>query len=153
MAFFDSGRAAQLEVVATDPGEPLSRSLRQSLLEHVVGPETQGSLSTGARVKVGTPTVTGGEVVNTRRVVAGMRAGFRNCYQRVLAEAPHYAGRLDVRLALDASGAVEAAKVTSSPQKNAAMVTCVEARSKAGQFDPPSGNRPATVVFEVILGP
>jgi hypothetical protein len=38
LQFVESGQAAQVEVVATEPGAQLDRSLRRTLLGHVVGP-------------------------------------------------------------------------------------------------------------------
>lgn len=146
LGFLESGQAAQVEVVATEPGVEIDRSLRQSLLGHVV--EASAPVVRG-NAQVGAATATG-DISNLNRVVAGMRAGFRNCYQRALADAPHYAGKLDLKLTVDVHGGVAAAKVTS-PQRNAAVFACVEARAKASQFDPPGGGKPATVRFSVTL--
>jgi hypothetical protein len=147
LGFLESGQAAQIEVVATEPGVGIDYSLRQSLLGHVV--EASAPVVRG-NAQVGAATATGGEISNLNRVVAGMRAGFRNCYQRALADAPHYAGKLDLKLTVDVHGGVATAKVTS-PQRNAAVFACVEARAKASQFDPPGGGKPATVRFSVTL--
>ena len=147
LGFLESGQAARLEVVATEPGVGIDYSLRQSLLGHVV--ESSAPLLRG-NAQVGAATATGGEISNLHRVVAGMRAGFRNCYQRALVGAPGYAGKLDIKVAVDAQGAVSAAKV-ASPQRNAAVFACVEARVKAAQFAAPSGGKPATVTFSVTL--
>jgi outer membrane biosynthesis protein TonB len=138
---------SQVEVVATEPGHELDRSLRRSLLGHVV--ESSASVVRG-NAQVGAATATGGDISNLNRVVAGMRAGFRNCYQRALADAPAYAGKLNIKLTVDAQGGVPAAKVTS-PQYNAAVFACVEARAQASQFAPPEGGKPATVTFSVTL--
>jgi hypothetical protein len=143
----ESGQAAQVQVVATEPGVGIDHSLRQSLLGHVVessAPAIRGNAQLGA------PTATGGEISNLNRVVAGMRAGFRNCYQHALDDAPAYAGKLEIKLTIDAEGGVPAAKVTS-PQYNGVVFACIEARAKAAQFDPPSGGKPTTVTFSVTL--
>lgn len=147
LAFVESGQAAQSEVIATEPGAEIDRSLRQSLLGHVV---ESGAPVVRGNAQLGEPTATGGEIPNLRRVVAGMRAGFRSCYQRALADAPDYAGKLDVRLTVDAQGGVPAAKV-KSPQYNGVVFACIEARAKASQFDPPSGGKATTVTFSVTL--
>jgi hypothetical protein len=147
LALLESGQAAQIEVVATEPGAEIDRSLRQSLLGHVV--ESGAPLARG-NAQVGAATATGGEIANLNRVVAGMRAGFRSCYQRALADAPDYQGKLNIKLTVDAQGGVPAAKVTS-PQYNGVVFACVEARAKASQFDPPSGGKPTTVTFSVTL--
>lgn len=147
LAFLESGQAAQVQVVATEPGVGIDHSLRQSLLGHVVessAPAIRGNAQLGAA------TATGGEISNLNRVVAGMRAGFRNCYQRALDDAPNYVGKLEIKLTVDAQGGVPAAKVTS-PQYNGVVFACIEARAKASQFDPPSGGKPTTVTFSVTL--
>lgn len=147
LGFLESGQAAQAQVVATEPGVEIDHSLRRSLLSHVVetsAPPVRGNAQLGAA------TATGGGIANLNRVVAGMRAGFRNCYQRALADAPNYEGKLVIKLTVDAQGLVPAAKVTS-PQYNGVVFACIEARAKAAQFDPPSGGKPATVTFPVTL--
>ena len=147
LGFLESAQAAQVQVVATEPGVGIDHSLRQSLLSHVApsdAPVVRGNAQLGA------PTITGGEISNAPRVLAGMRAGFRSCYQRALADAPGYAGKLVIKLTVDTEGLVPAAKVTS-PQYNGAVFACLEARAKAAQFNPPSGGKPATVTFSVTL--
>jgi hypothetical protein len=141
----ESGRAAQLEVVATEPGHELDPSQRQSLLSHVV----ESSVPVG-HARVGAASANGAEISNLQRVVAGMRAGFGNCYQRALVDAPAYADQLEVRLTVGSDGAVTVAKATSS-QRNAGLVACVEARCGAAHFDPPSAGRPASVTFSITL--
>lgn len=146
LGFLESGQAAQVQVVATEPGVGIDRSLRQSLLGHFV----EAAPVVPANAQLGAATATGGEISNLNRVVAGMRAGFRSCYQRALADAPGYAGKLDIKLTVDAQGGVPAAKVTS-PQYNGVVFACIEARAKAAQFEPPAGGKPATVTFSVTL--
>jgi len=107
-----------------------------------------GTEGTGATAKVEGPkgnasvggaAVSGGTVSNAARVVAGMRAGFRNCYQRGLAENPDAAGSIRLTIRVGAGG--EVAGVTPSPSGSlpASVISCVVARAQAAQFDPPEG--------------
>jgi hypothetical protein len=109
------------------------------------GAGTEGT-GTGAKVEgpkgnasVGGAAVSGGTVSNAARVVAGMRAGFRNCYQRGLAENPDAAGSIRLTIRVGAGG--EVASVSPSPTGSlpASVVSCVVARAQAAQFDPPEG--------------
>lgn len=88
---------------------------------------------------VGGAAVTGGNVSNAARVVAGMRAGFRACYQRGLAENPDAAGNIRLTIRVGAGG--EVAGVTPAPSGTlpASVISCVVARAQAAQFDPPEG--------------
>ena len=102
--------------------------------------------------------VTGGSIGNASRVVAGMRAGFRACYQRGLAENPDAGGRITLIVRVAAGGEVEA--VTPSPSRNlpASVIACVVARARAAQFDPPEGgsaiiNVPVTFASEGNVDP
>jgi hypothetical protein len=109
------------------------------------GTGTEGT-GAGAKVEgpkgnasVGGAAVSGGTVSNAARVVAGMRAGFRNCYQRGLAENPDAAGSIRLTIRVGAGG--EVAGVTPAPSGSlpASVISCVVARAQAAQFDPPEG--------------
>jgi hypothetical protein len=97
----------------------------------VSGPK--GSASTGAA------NVSGGTVSNAARVVAGMRAGFRNCYNRALSQNPDVEGRISLSIKVGPGGEVQG--VTAAPSGNLpdSVVSCVKARAQAAQFDPPQG--------------
>jgi hypothetical protein len=97
----------------------------------VQGP--RGNASTGAA------NVSGGQVSNAARVVAGMRAGFRNCYNRALAQNPDVEGRIALNIRVGPGGEVQG--VTAAPNGNLpdSVVSCVKARAQAAQFDPPQG--------------
>lgn len=88
---------------------------------------------------VGGAAVSGGSVSNAARVVAGMRAGFRNCYQRGLSENPDASG--SIRLTIRVGPGGEVAGVTPAPSGSlpASVISCVVARAQAAQFDPPEG--------------
>jgi hypothetical protein len=108
----------------------------------------EGTTGSGAATKVEGPkgnasvggaAVSGGTVSNAARVVAGMRAGFRACYQRGLNENPDANG--SIRLTIKVGPGGEVAGVTASPSGSlpASVVSCVQARAQAAQFDPPEG--------------
>jgi Vault protein inter-alpha-trypsin domain/von Willebrand factor type A domain len=101
---------------------------------------------------VGGAVVSGGTVANAARVVAGMRAGFRNCYQRGLAENPDARGSL--RLAIKVGPSGEVTNVTPSSvtaSLSGSVVACVVARARAAQFDPPEGGLPTVVVVVTFV--
>jgi hypothetical protein len=109
------------------------------------GAGTEGT-GTGAKVEgpkgnasVGGAAVSGGTVSNAARVVAGMRAGFRNCYQRGLAENPDAAGSIRLTIRVGPGGEVQGVSPSQSGSLPASVVSCVVARAQAAQFDPPEG--------------
>src|SRR5450432_3053346 len=106
---------------------------------------TEGT-GTGAAVagpkgnaSVGGAAVSGGTVSNASRVVAGMRAGFRACYQRGLAENPDAAGSIRLTIRVGAGGEVAGVSASQSGSLPASVVSCVQARAQAAQFDAPEG--------------
>jgi hypothetical protein len=105
---------------------------------------------------LGGVTVRGGPVSNAARVIAGMRAGFRNCYQRGLALDPTAQGSLRLVINVTASGAVTSvAPSTLSGSLPAPVVACVVARARAAQFAPPESGSPVvsmTVTFTSAPG-
>jgi hypothetical protein len=109
------------------------------------GAGTEGT-GAGAKVEgpkgnasVGGAAVSGGTVSNAARVVAGMRAGFRNCYQRGLAENPDAAGSIRLTIRVGAGGEVAGVSPAPSGTLPASVISCVVARAQAAQFDPPEG--------------
>ncbi|HKY37428.1 MAG TPA: AgmX/PglI C-terminal domain-containing protein [Polyangiaceae bacterium] len=110
------------------------------------GRGTEGGTGVAAKVEgpkgnasVGGPAVSGGTVNNAARVVAGMRAGFRSCYQRGLAENPDAAGNIRLTIRVGAGGEVAGVTATPSGSLPASVVSCVQSRAQAAQFDPPEG--------------
>jgi hypothetical protein len=87
---------------------------------------------------VGGASVSGGTVGNASRVVAGMRAGFRACYQRGLADNPDAAGAVTLTIRVGPGGEVQSVSA-SSGSLPASVVSCVKARAQAAQFDAPEG--------------
>jgi hypothetical protein len=95
---------------------------------------------------VGGASVSGGQVSNAARVVAGMRAGFRSCYNRGLSENPDAQGSIRLSIRVGPGGEVQG--VTASPSGNlpGSVVSCVQSRASAAQFDPPEGGSAVVVV-------
>jgi hypothetical protein len=109
------------------------------------GAGTEGT-GTGAKVEgpkgnasVGGAAVSGGSVSNAARVVAGMRAGFRACYQRGLAENPDAAGSIRLTIRVGAGGEVAGVSPSPSGSLPASVISCVVARAQSAQFDAPEG--------------
>jgi hypothetical protein len=108
---------------------------------------SEGTQGTGSAQKVSGPkgnanvggaAVSGGEVANASRVVAGMRAGFRNCFNRELAQNPDAQGKIDLSIKVGPGGEVQSVSAAASGNLGSA-VECVKARARGAQFDPPAG--------------
>lgn len=94
---------------------------------------------------VGGAAVSGGAVANASRVVAGMRAGFRNCFNRELSSNPDAQGTIRLTIRVGPGGEVQ--NVTAAPSGNlGSAVECVKARAKSATFDPPEGGSAVVVV-------
>lgn len=94
--------------------------------------------------------VSGAVVSNAARVVAGMRAGFRQCYNRSLQQNPKSQGQVRLTLEVQPDGAVQS--VTSAPTGTLSegSVACVTRRARVGQFavtDGASATVSTTVTF------
>jgi outer membrane biosynthesis protein TonB len=118
-----------------------------------------GTEGTGAAVKVAgpkgnanvaAPSVAGGTITNVARVVAGMRPGFRNCYNRGLQENPDAQGNIKLSITVGAGGEVTNVTATPSGHLPPSVIACVTARARAAAFDPPDGGS-AVVVVPVTL--
>jgi hypothetical protein len=99
---------------------------------------------------IGNVAVTGGTIDNAARVVAGMRAGFRACYQRGLASQPDAAGKIRLALKVGPSGDVVSATANASQALPSAITSCVQARAQRAVFASPQGG-PVTVNLLVTL--
>jgi hypothetical protein len=95
---------------------------------------------------VGGAAVSGGSVSNAARVVAGMRAAFRQCYQRGLDQNPDAQGSIRLTIRVGAGGEVSGVTATPTGNLPPSVVSCVQARAKAAQFDAPEGGSAAIVV-------
>jgi hypothetical protein len=111
-----------------------------------VGKGTEGGTGAVTKVEgpkgnasVGGAAVSGGSVSDAARVVAGMRAGFRACYQRGLAENPDAAGSIRLTIRVGAGGEVAGVQATPSGSLPASVISCVQSRAQAAQFAPPEG--------------
>ncbi len=113
-----------------------------------------GGSTTGQAAKVSGPkgnanvggaAVSGGAVANASRVVAGMKAGFRNCFNRELASNPDAQGTIRLTIKVGPGGEVQ--NVTAAPSGTlGSAVDCVKARARSAQFDPPDGGSAVIVV-------
>jgi len=105
-----------------------------------------------ATVSLGAVRVQGATVANAERVVAGMRAGFRNCYERGLAEDANMAGGLRLSLAVGPQGVVVDVDVKQTGQAiSAAVKDCIVGRAQFAQFDRPEGASSAQIEFAATL--
>jgi hypothetical protein len=82
---------------------------------------------------------------NAARVVAGMRAGFRACYNAALADLPSLTGCVRLAIVIGPDGNVQRVKATSGGLPYS-LVSCVEARASRAFFDPPAGGRAVITV-------
>ncbi len=112
-------------------------------------PRPERSVGPRGIANVQPPTVTGGAVAHADRVVAGMKAGFRNCFNRALAIDPDVSGSIRLTLKIGPEGDVE--QVSANPTGNlGSAVDCAKRRAHSAQFDPPEGGR-AAIVFAVTF--
>lgn len=88
----------------------------------------------------------GGKVGNAASVVQRMRAGFRNCYQKGLNENPDAQGSIRLTILVGPGGEVSNVTAVPSGTLPPSVVSCVQARARAAQFDPPEGGSAAIVV-------
>jgi hypothetical protein len=95
---------------------------------------------------VGGPSTSGGTVSNAARVVAGMRAGFRACYNRGLQENPDAQGSIRLTIRVGPGGEVQGVGASPSGNLPASVVACVQSRASAAQFAPPEGGSAVVVV-------
>ncbi len=146
----------RLPVVATEEGASLDLTLRDRLVHRAWGPrddlDVLGSRAhpTGGTATIG-PVTSSRPIANVKRVVSGMRAGFRSCYNRVLQGSPKAAGVVSMTVLVDAEGIVTDTHATRPSQTMAPAVACMRARATAAQFDAPKGGGAAQIRFMVTL--
>jgi hypothetical protein len=102
-------------------------------------------------VGIGTPISNLGTVPNAERALAGMRAGFRYCYDRGLAVDPSMHGHLKITMKLAPTGEVKEVTLTPANELSPPVRACVAARAQAGKFEPPKGGATALSV-PVVFG-
>jgi hypothetical protein len=83
--------------------------------------------------------VSGGAISDARAVVAGMRPGFKACYQRGLAANPDSQGKITLTLRVGPGGEVQSASAATSGDIAAEVLDCVKQRAMAARFAPPEG--------------
>ncbi len=86
-------------------------------------------------------------MANANRVVAGMAAGFRRCYNAGLREDPSQRGSVRVTASFEPQGEVLSA-VPVATGLSAAVASCVAARVASARFSAPEGGG-ATLVIPV----
>lgn len=91
-----------------------------------------------------------GKANDVARVVAGMRGGFRNCYNRALATDPSLSLTLRLTGVIDAAGNVTRVSTISQRSIPAALPLCLMEVLRSSRFEPPEGGS-ATVVIPVTL--
>lgn len=88
---------------------------------------------------VGGASVAGGSVSDASRVVAQMRAGFRACYNRGLAENPDIEGKIALSIKVGPTGQVSGVSATKTGNLPASVVDCVKSRANSATFAAPQG--------------
>jgi hypothetical protein len=107
----------------------------------VAGPKGNVSASAG---------VSGGTVNNAQRVVSGMSAGFRACYNRGLQSNPEMSGSVKVTARIGPNGEVQSVTATPGGSISGDVASCIASRVRSAQFDPPEGGA-ATISIPVTL--
>jgi hypothetical protein len=100
---------------------------------------------------VGGAAVSGGAVSDAASVVARMRAGFRACYERGLAQNPDAQGNIRLTIRVGPGGEVTGVSSAPSGSLPPSVVSCVETRARAAQFSAPEGGASAVVVVPVTF--
>ena len=102
-------------------------------------------------------TVTGtaqGNVDGFDTALQGMRAAFRRCHNRWLAQDPGAVGSTSLRADLDASGAVTAVTIARPNGRLGDTVACAKGRLSSAQFAAPKqGKGSITVVIDFAIRP
>jgi outer membrane biosynthesis protein TonB len=88
---------------------------------------------------LGNASVAGGSVSDASRVVAQMRAGFRSCYNRGLAENPDIEGKIALSIKVGPTGQVSSVSATKTGSIPDSVLECVKARASSASFSPPQG--------------
>lgn len=96
----------------------------------VAGPKGNASVSANTTV---------GSVSNAASVVAGMRAGFKRCYEQGLAQNPDIAGSVRLTIRVGPGGEVAGVNASNTGNLTASVISCVRSRAQAAQFAPPDG--------------
>jgi hypothetical protein len=79
-------------------------------------------------------------VSNAERVVAGLRPGFRACYNQGLQSDPGMSGKVLVSAKISPNGEVASADAAQNTGLSAGVVQCILRKVKNAQFDSPGAN-------------
>jgi hypothetical protein len=79
-------------------------------------------------------------VANADRVVAGLRPGFRSCYNQGLNTDPGMSGKVMISAKISPNGEVASADGTQNTGLSAAVVQCLLRKVRNAQFDAPGPN-------------
>jgi hypothetical protein len=79
-------------------------------------------------------------VSNAERVVAGLRPGFRACYNQGLQSDPGMSGKVLVSAKISPNGEVASADAAQNTGLSAGVVTCILRKVRNAQFDAPGPN-------------
>jgi hypothetical protein len=85
------------------------------------------------------PATKGAPISNAASVIAGLKGGFRRCYERALAENPDQEGRIDLSIKVGLGGEVQSVTATAQGNLSSSVVACVRGKAQAAQFEPPQG--------------
>lgn len=116
-----------------------------------IGGSTSAQGSSGAGQQASTPKGPTGDaqlgatsatvpVANAERVIAGLRPGFRQCYNTGLQQDPGMSGSVTVTVKIGPNGEVSSADATSNTGLSDSVVRCIARKLKNAQFDPPGGS-------------
>lgn len=103
----------------------------------------RGDATTGALV-------TSAPVQNAERTIAGLRPGFRRCYNTGLATDPTMSGKIVLAVKLDPNGDVVRIDKVDGSGLSSAVESCITARAKQATFDAPGGSG-ATIQIPVTF--
>lgn len=131
-----SGRAQSIEDASAASRDLPMRGLASVGAGHVSDGAAKVAKPKGS-ASIGGLSLAGGSIGNAARVIAGMRAGFRSCYQRGLVADPSAAGRVQLAVRVGVSGEVADVVPTDTGGLPASIIACVVARARASQFDEP----------------
>jgi hypothetical protein len=114
----------------------------------VPGGAGQGAAVRGPQgnANVGAAEVRGGQVSNAERVVAGMKAGFRACYNRGLASNPDLQGAVKITAKIGPNGEVVSATPAGGGSLGDEVVNCLVRRVQSATFNPPEGGGASIVI-------
>jgi hypothetical protein len=87
------------------------------------------------------------------QVVAGMRAGLRNCYNRALAQNPGVYGVVTLFIEVAPEGYVTGVTSTAEGTLPESVAACLKARANAATFDPAMSSTTLVLVVTAGCGP